>query len=225
MLSIIMPVYNEKNTLRQIFERVQALPLEKEIILVDDYSTDGTREIVGRLAADKVRVLYHDHNQGKGAAIRTALSAVTGDIVSIQDADLEYDPEEIPRLAQIVERGEADVVYGSRFLAEHERKWFNILYLGNRFFSLLTALLFWTPVTDMETCYKVFRSDIIKSFRLRSNRFDFEPEVTAKVLKSGYRFKEVPINYRSRSYAEGKKIGWQDGVVAILTLFKYRVVN
>lgn len=224
-LSVIMPVYNEARTFDKIFKRVNALLLEKEIIVVDDCSIDGTRELLGKYSGKNVRILYHDRNRGKGAAIRTGISAATGEIVTIQDADLEYNPEEIPKLIEPILKNEADVIYGSRFLGEHERKYFNVLYLGNRFFSLLTAILFLRPITDMETCYKVFRAEVIKSFKLRSERFDFEPEITAKVLKGGYRFKEIPISYQSRSYAEGKKIGWRDGVAAIFTLFKYRFVD
>ncbi len=224
-LSIIMPVYNEVKTFDEIFNKVNSLPLEKEIVIVDDCSTDGTRELLGKYRGSNVKVLYHDRNRGKGAAIRTGIGAAAGDIVTIQDADLEYNPEDIPKLVEPILKDEMDVVFGSRFLGEHERKYFNILYVGNRFFSLLTALLFLRSITDMETCYKVFRAGVIKSFKLRSDRFDFEPEVTAKVLKSGCRFKEIPISYKSRSYAEGKKIGWKDGVVAILTLFKYRFVD
>ena len=222
MLTIIIPVYNEKKTLAQVLAQVKSLPMEKEIIIVDDYSTDGTRELLANFKSDQVKVLYHDQNSGKGAAIRTALSVVTGDVIVIQDADLEYNPAEIPKLVAIIERDEADVVYGSRFLGSHEKKYFNILYLGNRFFSWLTAVVFGQKVTDMETCYKAFKSSVIKSFTLKSNRFDFEPEVTAKVLKGGFRYKEVPIDYKSRSYQEGKKINWRDGVVAILTILKYR---
>jgi glycosyltransferase involved in cell wall biosynthesis len=224
-LSIIMPVYNEVGTFDRIFRLVKALPLNKELIIVDDYSTDGTRELLAKYQADDVRVIYHDRNRGKGAALRDGFQAAAGDIVIVQDADLEYDPAEIPKLIKPIVDGELDVVYGSRFLGKHERKYFNLLYLGNRFFSLLTALLFLKPITDMETCYKAFRADVIKSFTIRSDRFDFEPEVTAKVLKGGYRFQELPISYRSRSYAEGKKIGWRDGVAAIWTLFKYRFID
>jgi glycosyltransferase involved in cell wall biosynthesis len=222
MLSIIMPVYNEKNTVEQAFERVKRLPIDKEIILVDDFSTDGTREIIKGFQADKVRVLFHEKNRGKGAAIRTALKAVAGDMVIIQDADLEYNPEEIPKLVRPIELNQADIVYGSRFLGTHEKKYFNILYLGNRFLTLLTALFFGKRVTDMETCYKVFRTRIIRSFNLKSDRFDFEPEVTAKTLKGHYRFMEIPIGYKGRSYTEGKKIGWKDGVGAIAALLKYK---
>jgi len=221
-LSIIMPVYNEKNTIYKIFERVLNLPFNKEIIMVDDFSTDGTRDILKGFASENVKVLYHEHNKGKGAAIRTALEAVTGEIVVIQDADLEYDPAELPALVKIIEAGEAEVVYGSRFLGVHEKKYFNILYLGNKFLTLLTVLIYGKAVTDMETCYKAFKATVIKSFNLKANRFDFEPEVTAKVLKGNFRFKEIPISYQGRSYEEGKKIGWKDGVMAIYTLVKYR---
>jgi glycosyltransferase involved in cell wall biosynthesis len=199
--------------------------MNKEIIIVDDFSRDGTREMLESFKSQNVRILYHDKNMGKGAAIRTGLKEVSGDIVIIQDADLEYDPSEIPKLVNIIERDEADVVYGSRFLGEHERKYFNIFYLGNRFLTLLTAFLFGKRVTDMETCYKAFKANIIESFNLKSNRFDIEPEVTAKVLKGKFRFREVPISYKGRTYREGKKIGWKDGAAAILTILKYRFVD
>lgn len=218
-----MPVYNEKNTFKEIFERVRSVPIDKEIIIVDDFSTDGTREMLREIKYDNVRVLFHEKNLGKGAAIRTGIKAVSGDTVIIQDADLEYDPAEIPKLVKPVESGEFDVVYGSRFLGKHESRYFNILYLGNKFLTWLTALLFGKQVTDMETCYKTFRADIIKSFDLKADRFDFEPEVTAKVLKGDFRFTEIPISYKGRTYAEGKKIGWKDGIAAILTLLKYRL--
>jgi glycosyltransferase involved in cell wall biosynthesis len=225
MLSIIMPVYNEKRTIRPALERVKGLPIEKEIIIVDDCSTDGTKDILQEFKADNITILAHEKNKGKGAAIRTALSTVKGDIVVIQDADLEYNPDEIPGLVRLIEEDRADVVYGSRFLGKHEKKYFNVLYLGNIFLTWLTAVMFGRKVTDMETCYKVFRSEIIKSFRLRADRFDFEPEVTTKVLKGKYRFIEVPISYQGRTYQEGKKIGWRDGVVAILTLLKYKFTD
>lgn len=221
-LSIIMPVYNEKNTIDKILERVLALPINKEIVMVDDFSTDGTRDILNGFASENVKVLYHEHNRGKGAAIRTALKAVAGDIVVIQDADLEYDPAELPKLVKLIANDEADVVFGSRFLGVHEKKYLNILYLGNKFLTFLTVLIYGKAVTDMETCYKAFRADVIKSFNLKANRFDFEPEVTGKVLKGNFRFKEIPIGYKSRSYEEGKKIGWKDGIMAIYTLVKYR---
>ena len=225
MLSIIVPIYNERKTLKQVLEQIQGLSLEKELVLVDDFSTDGTRELLASFKSPQIKVLYHDQNRGKGAAIRTALSVVTGDLVVIQDADLEYNPAEIPKLVEAIEQDSADVVYGSRFLGPHEKKYFNILYLGNRFFSWLTAVVFGQKVTDMETCYKAFKSSIIKSFDLKSNKFDFEPEITAKILKGGFRFKEIPISYNGRTYQEGKKINWRDGVVAIFTILKYRFVD
>ena len=225
MISVIIPIFNEFKTLPEILKRVKALPFLKEIILVDDFSTDGTRDILRNIAEENVQIYFHEHNMGKGAAIRTALEHVAGDVVVIQDADLEYRPEELPRLINIIEKDEAEVVYGSRFLGVHEKKYWNPLYLGNRFLTFITALFFGKKVTDMETCYKAFKTEIIKSFKLRANRFDFEPEVTAKVLKGGYRFVEIPISYQARSYSEGKKIGWKDGVMAILTLLKYRFIS
>jgi glycosyltransferase involved in cell wall biosynthesis len=222
MLSIIIPVYNEVTTIAEVIKRVSVLPLDKQIIIVDDYSSDGTRDVLRNLGTKGIIILYHDQNMGKGMAIRTGLKVVEGEIVVIQDADLEYRPEELPGLVKMIEVGEAEVVYGSRFLGEHERKYLNILYVGNRFLSLFTALLYGRAVSDMETCYKVFLTRVIKGFKLHSKRFDFEPEVTANVLKGGFKFKEVPISYKGRSYMEGKKIGWKDGLFAIWTLLKYR---
>ena len=226
MNSIIIPIYNEKDNLDRIFQKVAALPFEKEIVMVDDFSTDGTRALLEKYKTMKnVRVVYHNRNMGKGAAIRTGIQHTSGDIVMIQDADLEYNPDELPGLASIIEQGKADVVFGSRFLGEHEKKYLNVFYWGNMFLSLLISLVYGRKVTDMETCYKVFRSKVIKSFHLNANRFDFEPEITAKVLKSGCRLVEVPISYHSRSYEEGKKIGWRDGLVAIYSILKYRFVD
>jgi glycosyltransferase involved in cell wall biosynthesis len=213
-----------RETFRRLRENTDWASIRNSIIY-DDGSTDGTRELLEKYRSANVKIIYHEKNRGKGAAIRTGIKEVAGDIVAIQDADLEYNPEEIPLLLKPIVDGEMDVVYGSRFLGRHEKKYFNVLYLGNRFFSLLTALLFLRPITDMETCYKVFRSSVIKSFDLKSDRFDFEPEVTAKVLKGGFRFKEIPISYKARSYLQGKKIGWKDGVIAIFTLLKYRYVD
>lgn len=223
-LSIIIPVYNEKDTIRDILERVKAVDIEKEIILVDDFSTDGSREILKGLAANGERVFFHERNMGKGAALRTGFAHVTGDYCIVQDADLEYDPEDYHKLIAPVLKGKAEVVYGSRFTGEHRNMFFHH-WMGNKFLTLVTNLLYNTTISDMETCYKLFRSDIIKSVKIRSNRFNFEPEITAKVLKKGFRIYEVPISYAGREFSEGKKITWRDGFSALWTLFKYRFVD
>lgn len=222
-LSVIIPVYNEKNTLAEIVERVRRVPIEKEIILVEDGSTDGTREVCRRLEG-AARVIYHEKNQGKGAAIRTGLKEARGDYVIIQDADLEYDPEEYAKLLAPVEKGKAEVVYGSRFTGEH-RNMFFLHWIGNKFLSLVTNILYNTTLSDMETCYKLFKRELIQAIPLRCRRFEFEPEVTAKVLKRGIRIYEVPISYSGREYHEGKKITWRDGFSALWTLIKYRFVD
>lgn len=223
-VSVLMPVYNEKDTLLEILRRVDAVPVEKEMILVDDFSTDGTRELLGDLPYGYIKVVLHPNNMGKGAAIRTAIPHATGDVVLIQDADLEYDPMDYPALVAPIIEGHADVVYGSRFLGVH-RAFLFWHYIGNKFLSFLTNLLYDTTLTDMETCYKVFRADVIKSMKLRSNRFNIEPEITAKVLKKHYRLYEVPIHYAGRDYAEGKKITWRDGIWAVLSLLRYRFTD
>ncbi len=223
-LSIIIPVYNEKDTIREIIERVKAVDIEKEIILVDDFSTDGSREILKGLAAKGERVFFHERNMGKGAALRTGFAHVTGDYCIVQDADLEYDPEDYHRLIAPVLKGKAVVVYGSRFTGEHRNMFFHH-WVGNKFLTLVTNLLYNTTISDMETCYKLFRSDIIKSVNIKSNRFNFEPEITAKVLKKGFRIYEVPISYAGREFSEGKKITWRDGFSALWTLLKYRFVD
>ncbi len=222
-ITVLIPVYNEVNTLLPILERVEKTDycgLEKEIILIDDYSTDGTRNLYTDLPH---KVLYHSQNRGKGAALKTGLADATGDIIIIQDADLEYNPEDYPNLINLILNGEADVVYGSRFLnLDVSNTAVKLNFYANKFLTFLTNILFKTKLTDMETCYKAFRADFIKDINIESERFDFEPEITAKMLKKGARFKEVPISYNGRSYQEGKKISFIDGVDAILTLFKYR---
>lgn len=220
-LSVIIPTYNEEGTIEEIIRRVRTVPLDLELIAVNDASTDRSGEILDRLAGPGLKVLHHAVNRGKGAAIRTGIGAVTGDIVVIQDADLEYNPEEFPKLIEpIITRG-VDVVYGSRFLGSHSAMFF-WHYLGNRFLSLMTNILYNTVITDMETCYKAFRAEVIKGIEIKANRFDFEPEITAKVLKRGCKLFEVPIIYVGRDYAAGKKITWRDGFVALWTLIKYR---
>jgi len=223
-LSIIIPVYNERGNILKVLDRVGRVDIgiEKEIIIVDDCSTDGTRNLLERIT--KHKIFYHSKNMGKGSAIRTALKHATGDITLIQDADLEYHPEEYPQLLKPILSGDAEVVYGSRFLYEHRpRYWLN--YQGNRFISFLTTLLFFKKITDIETCYKVFKTDVIKNINLKAKRFDFEPEVTAKILKRGYDIYEVPISYKCRSYEEGKKITWKDGLASLWYLIKYRFVD
>jgi glycosyltransferase involved in cell wall biosynthesis len=223
-LSILIPIYNERATILEIARRVQAVPFEKEIIAVDDGSTDGTRELLTQIANDGVIVLRHDKNQGKGAAIRTALTRASGDIIVIQDADLEYDPRDYKQLVEPIIEGRTKVVYGSRFLGPRMAMFFWHM-LANKMLTLMTNILYDAILSDMETGYKAFRADVIKSIPLRSRRFDFEPEITAKVLKRGHRIFEVPISYFGREYSEGKKIGMRDGFVAIWTLLKYRFVD
>lgn len=243
-LSILMPVYNEQATIREILARVRAVPLEingdvalvlrqpgpikleKEIIVVDDGSTDGTREILEEEAkAGDIRVFYHERNRGKGAAVRTAIEHATGDIMLIQDADLEYDPRDYVHLLRPIIEGRAAVVYGSRFLGGPRTAMLFWHMVANKVLTLVTNVLYDSILSDMETCYKAFRADVIRNIPLRSHRFEFEPEVTAKILKRGYRIYEVPISYTGREYAEGKKIGFKDGIIALWTLLKYRFVD
>jgi glycosyltransferase involved in cell wall biosynthesis len=223
-ISVIIPVYNEEATISEIIARVGAIDLEKEIIIVDDGSTDGTpqqlKEIAGKF--DNVKVLAHGKNLGKGAALRTGFAAATGDIMIIQDADLEYDPREYEALLVPVLDGRADVVYGSRFLSGPHRVLFFWHYLGNKFLTLLCDAFSNLNLTDMETCYKVFKKEVLDEIQLKSNRFGFEPEFTMKIAKKGFRVYEVPISYSGRTYEEGKKISWQDGLAAIVTILWYR---
>ncbi|MBN1826145.1 MAG: glycosyltransferase family 2 protein [Candidatus Eisenbacteria bacterium] len=221
VLSVIVPVFNEERTLREIIRRIQEVDLEKEIVLVDDCSTDGTREILKELEGGNVRVLLHEKNQGKGAAIRTAIPHITGDIAVIQDADLEYNPGEYPRLVRPIVDGRADVVYGSRFKGEEVRVHLYWHYLGNKTLTTISNMFTNLNLTDMETCYKVFKSDILKSLPLKANRFGIEPEITAKIARRKYRVYEIPISYDGRDYAEGKKIGWKDGVAAFYYIVRF----
>jgi glycosyltransferase involved in cell wall biosynthesis len=222
LLSVVMPVYNEEATLEEIIRRVVAVPVRTELVVVDDCSTDRSREILARLQAELgFRLILQPRNAGKGSALRRGFQEVTGDLVVIQDADLEYSPEEYPQLIELICQGRADVVYGSRFLGRHRVFLFSH-YLGNRLLTLITNVLYNTMLSDMETCYKVMRADVLRSFTLRSNGFGIEPELTAKIFKRHYRVYEVPITYDGRGYEEGKKITWRDGVVALWVLIRYR---
>ena len=222
-ISILIPVYNEKNSLIELLKKVEnvSFGLTKEIILIDDNSTDGTKELYSSL--NQYKILYHDKNMGKGAALRDGIKAATGDIIIIQDADLEYNPEDYKPLVDLIKDNKADVVYGSRLSNKKNNKNFLIMsFIANQVLSAFTRLLYNTTITDMETCYKAFRAEVIKPLNIESNRFDFEPEITAKILKQNIRFKELPISYNARSVEEGKKINWKDGLQAIFTLLKYK---
>ena len=227
-LSVIIPAYNELETLQDILDRVNnAAPMDKEIILVDDFSTDGTRELLSRIENESrfdVKVLYHEKNHGKGAALRTGIAAATGDFVIIQDADLEYDPSEYASLLKPLTSDLADVVYGSRFTDKARGRFTSLQnHWGNKILTKLSNLFTHLGLTDMETCYKVFRREIIKPISIEENRFGFEPEVTAKIAATGCRVLELPISYNPRSYAEGKKIGWRDAARAVWCILKYRI--
>lgn len=227
-ITILIPVFNEVNTLKEILKKVEEANfcgLEKEIILIDDYSTDGTRELYKEFG-DKYKVFYHDKNMGKGAALRTGFEHVSGDITVIQDADLEYDPVDYEPLIKLILDGKADVAYGSRLSGGKPSRSFMFTHLlGNKLLTLITNVLYNTTLTDMETCYKAFKTEFIKGIKIKSNRFDFEPEITAKVLKRGARLYELPISYYGREYAEGKKITWKDGIHAIWALVKFRFTD
>lgn len=225
-VSIVIPCYNERETIEAVVDAVRAAPVaDPEIILVDDCSTDGTREVIDARVRDKVTtVLYHERNRGKGAALRTGFEAVTGDVVIIQDADLEYDPEEYPKLLQPILDGKADVVYGSRFMGAQAHRVVYFWHMaGNKFLTLCSNMFTDLNLTDMETCFKVMRTDVLRQIRIEEDRFGFEPEITAKLAKLHVRMFEVGISYYGRTYAEGKKIGWKDGVRAIIAIVKYNV--
>ncbi|MBL8109234.1 MAG: glycosyltransferase family 2 protein [Anaerolineales bacterium] len=225
-LSVVIPVYNEEHNIREILRRVQATKLAKEIVVVDDGSQDGTREILKTLdGKGKIRVILHERNKGKGAAVVTGLNAAKGDVLLIQDADLEYDPRDYPALLQPIREGLADVVYGSRFLGSPHRVTMFWHLVANKLLTLMTNILYNTILTDMETGYKVFRRKVIEDMNLRAKRFDFEPEFTAKALKRNYRIFEVPISFNPRDYSQGKKIKLRDAFEAVWTLLKYRFVE
>lgn len=222
-LSIVMPVYNERGTIEEILLQLRSLDLEKEIIVVDDCSTDGTREWLTERDGQGIRVLFHNRNRGKGAALRTGFAEATGDVVVPQDADLEYDPQDLRRLLVPFERGVADAVYGSRLIGgAPQRVHLFWCRMGNNFLSFLTNLMYNSTLSDMETCYKMIRADVLKDLSLTSDGFSIEPEITAKLLKRKLRIYEMPIAYYGRTYEEGKKITWRHGLEAIWTLFKYR---
>lgn len=232
-VSIIIPVYNEKRTIRRLLDKVLSVKLAKEVIIVDDGSNDGSREILKEELKNpkNVKMFFRPKNRGKGAAVRTGLKEASGDVIIIQDADLEYNPEDYHKLLKPIKEGKAEVVYGSRFLGRSLRIFgknptpMPLHWVGNKFLTWLTNLLFRNGITDMETCYKVFTKKVAKSLKLKSNRFDFEPEITAKILKKGYKILEIPIYQRPRSYKAGKKITWRDGIIALYTLLKYRFVD
>ena len=225
-LSIVIPVYNETATLEEILRQVKAvdIDIEKEILLVDDYSTDGTREILKRIEKsgdELIRVFYHPVNRGKGATLRTGFQHVTGDITIIQDADLEYDPQDYPKLIQPILDGEADAVYGSRFMMARQHSLFRS-YVANKVLTFCSNLFTQLNLTDMETCYKVVKTSILQEIPLRSDRFGFEPEITAKLAKRKCRVVELPITYRGRDYHEGKTVSWKDGLAAIFHIIRFR---
>ena len=227
-LSVVIPVYNEVNTIEEVLEKVKAvrIPLEKEIIIVDDGSTDGTREKLSEIqkADPSLKVILHERNMGKGAALRTGFQHVTGQIVIIQDADLEYDPSEYPRLLEPILDGRADVVYGSRFLGGTPRRVTSFWhYMANKFLTFLSNMLMNLNLTDMETCYKVMRTDVLERLNLKGNRFEIEPEITAKLARIGCKIYEVPISYSGRDVSEGKKIKWKDGIAAIYYIVKFKL--
>jgi glycosyltransferase involved in cell wall biosynthesis len=222
LLSVVVPVFNEERTISAILEQVRAIPVPKEIIIVDDFSTDGTREILkSEVLHDDTRVFFHARNMGKGGAVRTGLKQVTGDIVIIQDGDLEYDPRDYPALLRPILEGRSKAVYGSRFLGEHKAMYFWHA-VGNKFLTLVTNVLFDTTLSDMETCYKVFTRDIADSLDIKQMRWGIDPEITAKILRQGHRIYEVPIAYNGREFWEGKKISWKDGFVILWVLLRYR---
>jgi glycosyltransferase involved in cell wall biosynthesis len=244
-VSVVIPVYNERAYMEELLLRVQASPVEKEVIVVDDQSTDGTRALLeefnqaqsagygeaivqngkARLPLENIRFLFQPQNRGKGAALRRGFEAATGDIVLVQDADLEYDPKDYPKLLGPIFEGKADVVYGSRFLGEPQRVHYFWHYAGNKFLTLLSDVFTNLKLTDMETCYKVFRREVLQGIKLKSDRFGFEPEITAKIAKGNWRIYEVGISYAGRTYAEGKKITWKDGLSTLWCILRYNLFD
>lgn len=226
-LSVIIPVFNEVATIEEIINRIKSVDVgfDKEIIVVDDFSQDGTREILDKLPSPDLKILYHNKNMGKGAALRTGFSKAEGDIIVIQDADLEYNPQDYPKLLEPILDGRADVVYGSRFLGGPHRVLFFWHYVGNKILTTLSNIFTNLNLNDMETCYKVFRREILDRVEFKSKRFGFEPEFTSKVAKLKCKIYEVPISYSGRDYSEGKKIGWKDGVAAIFHIIRFRFFN
>ena len=226
-LSVVIPVYNEKKTVKVLLDKVKEVKdIDMEIIMVDDGSTDGTDEILKQIQKDypDVKVIFKGENRGKGHTLKVGFEHTTGDYVIVQDADLEYDPQDYKKLIRALEEENVDVVYGSRFSGVYEDM-SNLHYVGNKMLTLVTNIFFGVMLTDMETCYKLLPGDFVRKLDIRSERFDFEPEITAKILKSGLKIREVPITYRGRSHNEGKKISWKDGVAAIFTLIKFRFVD
>ena len=222
-LTVVIPVYNERATVAEIIRRIRAveIPLTLQVIVVDDGSSDGSDKVLQALEDSTVRVIRHTHNQGKGAAIRTGMEAMTGDLLLIQDADLEYDPDDWPMLLEPILKGKARVVYGSRFTGERKNM-LPLHWFGNRMLSLVTNILYSSTLSDMETCYKLFDAEVLKGITLVSDRFEFEPEITAKVMRRGFRIYEVPISYAGREANEGKKITWRDGFGAMAALIRFR---
>lgn len=225
LLSVLIPAYNEINNIQNILTKIQEINIPMEIIVVDDGSSDGTRELLKKLESDVIKVVFHEKNQGKGGAIKTAIKHSTGNIIIIQDADLEYDPQDYYKLIPVIESGKEKVVYGSRFLNKQNKHSYFTFFLGGQVVTWITNFLYGQNLTDEPTCYKVFDAELLKSIKLNCTGFEFCPEVTAKIAKLGYKIPEVPISYYPRSISEGKKINWKDGVEAIWVLVKYRFVN
>jgi len=225
IISVIIPVYNEKATIKEAIRRVQKQRIKKEIIIIDDFSTDGTRNILRKIKDKNIKIIFQHKNYGKGLAIRKAIEHITGSIVIIQDADLEYSPEDYDKLIQPIINGKAKVVYGTRFPKGRKMSISKLFLLGNKTLTFLSNLLYNTKITDEATCYKVFDAKVFKSINLACKRFEFCPEITAKLAKKGYKITEIPITYNPRTKAEGKKIKWKDGFIAIFTLIKYKFIN
>lgn len=225
LLSVLIPAYNEINNIKNILDKIGEVTIPMEIIVVDDGSTDGTRELLNTLKSDVIKVVFHEKNRGKGGAIKTAIAHSKGDIIIIQDADLEYDPQDYYKLIPLIESGKEKVVYGSRFLNKQNKHSYFSFFLGGQVVTWITNILYFQNLTDEPTCYKVFDAKLLKSIKLNCTGFEFCPEVTAKIAKLGYKIPEVPISYYPRSISEGKKINWKDGVEAIWVLLKYRFIN